>query len=158
MSISRTQERAFGAGRDAAGTNAVFKKNRRLRRTSQRAPVHKSTSSASDYLLPARSLLFPSNPSSLKYSTRSNVSYVDKKNPETRTHLEIAIVHTPKHAKLPQPLRRNPGTRNPKCDSSEESRVVPDVRGSQYGLDFLFVDASFPRKIVMRLEELDRSI
>ena len=81
-----------------------------------------------------------------------------KEKRELRTHLEIAIIHTPKHAMLPQPLRRNPGTRNPKRDSSQESRVVPDVRGSQYGLDFLLVDASFSRKIVTRLEELDRGI
>ena len=59
---------------------------------------------------------------------------------------------------LPQPLRRDPRTRYPKRDSSEEPRVVPDVRGSQYGLDLLLVDASFPRKIVTPLEELDRSI
>ena len=76
-----------------------------------------------------------------------------------KTHLEIAIVHTPKHFMLPQPLRRNPRTRHPKRDPSQESRVVPDVRGSQYGLDLLLVDPSFPRKVVVtRLEEVDRGL
>ena len=55
---------------------------------------------------------------------------------------------------LPQLLRRDPRARNAKGDPGQEPSIVPNLGGSQDGLDLALVDPAFPGQI-MRFEELD---
>lgn len=74
------------------------------------------------------------------------------------THLEIAIVHTPKRVVLPQLLRRDPRARNAKRDPGQEPRVVADSGSGQDALDPRLIDAPLPRRVVTRGQELDPSL